>query len=302
MSLPLVTINIPTYKQEKYIRRAIKSALNQDYPNLQILVSDDCSPDNTFAEALKLASDKVTVFQTPRNLGRVGNYHYMLYEKATGDWVVNLDGDDYYSDPSFISTAIRRLQEHPSAIMYVAGASELKEEKGTITHSPIYLDNNVTLLSGIDYVLNFYKMGTVGQHFSVLYNRAQALSTGFYILDSLGADTDSICRLALKGDVVIEKKWVGVWTSHGSNASYTLDESNVHKEITMLEQIAKAAMEVGDKTKVKEWLEESKNMKLRAVLYERIRNSPKKEAYRLLFQNWNWKKQDIKELIKLLIR
>ncbi|MBK8519921.1 MAG: glycosyltransferase family 2 protein [Chitinophagaceae bacterium] len=44
---PLVTIAIPTYNNERYIADAITSAMAQDYPNLEILIADDASEDNT---------------------------------------------------------------------------------------------------------------------------------------------------------------------------------------------------------------------------------------------------------------
>jgi glycosyltransferase involved in cell wall biosynthesis len=47
MAPPRVSIIIPTYNQSKYIVRAIESALSQDYPNLEIIISDDNSPDET---------------------------------------------------------------------------------------------------------------------------------------------------------------------------------------------------------------------------------------------------------------
>ncbi len=49
MNFPKVSIMIPTYNQQKYIVRAIESALSQDYPNMEIVISDDNSPDETQA-------------------------------------------------------------------------------------------------------------------------------------------------------------------------------------------------------------------------------------------------------------
>ncbi|OOY43917.1 glycosyltransferase family 2 protein, partial [Solemya velum gill symbiont] len=45
---PLVTIALPAFRQESYIGQAIDSLLNQTYSNLEILISDDASPDGTF--------------------------------------------------------------------------------------------------------------------------------------------------------------------------------------------------------------------------------------------------------------
>ena len=48
-TLPAVSVLIPTYNQEKYIVQSVESALIQDYPNLEIIVSNDNSKDNTEA-------------------------------------------------------------------------------------------------------------------------------------------------------------------------------------------------------------------------------------------------------------
>jgi len=47
-NLPKVTIMIATYNQERFIGEAIESAMAQDYPNLEIVVCDDCSTDRTY--------------------------------------------------------------------------------------------------------------------------------------------------------------------------------------------------------------------------------------------------------------
>jgi glycosyltransferase involved in cell wall biosynthesis len=299
---PLVTINIPTYNQEKYIAKAIRSAIDQDYPNLQINVSDDCSTDNTLKIAKTFEREQVKVFKTSTNAGRVANYRNMLYNLSKGEWVVNLDGDDCYNDPTFISEAVELLTMHPSCVMYVAGSSSLDEETGKIQKAPIYLKNVVTILKGTDYVLNFYKYGQIGQHFSVIYNRDIALQTNFYILDSLGADTDSICRLALKGNVIVHKKWIGVWTSHSRNASYTLHMTNVQKELNMLEHVASAARNYLPGKTVDRWLKESKQLKLKNSLYFSLPSFSLDEGLRLLMRNWSWRMQDFKELIKIFLR
>jgi glycosyltransferase involved in cell wall biosynthesis len=302
MTQPLVTITIPTYNQEKYIGRAIESCLKQDYPNLEIIVSDDCSTDGTYSAAKAYEGNQVKVHRTPANMGRVKNYRHTLYNLAKGEWVVNLDGDDFYNDPTFIAEAVQLLQSNPGCVMYAGGASGLEEATGKITQSPIYLKQPVTILKGTDYVLNFYKYGQIGQHFSVLYNRPLALSTDFYSLDSLGADTDSICRLALKGNVLVHKKWVGVWTSHGNNASYTLDTTRVDKELRMLEHIGEAARAHLPEETVAKWLRESKQLKFKQALWATMPRLSFNEGFSQLLKHWTWHLQDCKELIKLFLR
>ncbi|MBO9592158.1 MAG: glycosyltransferase family 2 protein [Niabella sp.] len=299
---PLVTIAIPTFNQERYIETAITSALNQDYPNLEIIVCDDNSTDRTFEMINKIRDPRVKIYRTTSNLGRVANYRYILYQLAKGDWMVMLDGDDYYSDPTFISGALKQVNEDPDLVMYVAAASSLIENSGELVPAPIFLKHQLTKLKGLDYVLGFYKYGAIGQHFAVIYKRSLALATNFYSLDSLGADTDSICRLALKGFVLIEKKWVGVWRSHGNNASYTLSVTNVDKEVKMLRSIADEALKYGEEKRIETWFKENALKKRKTAIYEYVKTLPKIPALKILIRNWTWSKQDFKEVVKKVIR
>ena len=97
-SLPLVSIVIPTYNNATYIADALKSAISQDYSNLEIIVLDDASNDNTAEIVNPYTTDpRVRYFKNDQNIGRVANYHKGLYDLARGEWYLNLDGDDLIS-------------------------------------------------------------------------------------------------------------------------------------------------------------------------------------------------------------
>src|SRR6202008_1761874 len=99
---PKVTVMIPTYGQADVILRAVDSALAQDYANLEVVVIDDCSPDTTGAVVAARRATRLPHPRNDRNLGRVANYRHGLYGLARGDWVINLDGDDYFVDAGFV--------------------------------------------------------------------------------------------------------------------------------------------------------------------------------------------------------
>lgn len=95
---PLLTFALFGYNQEKYIREAIEGAFAQTYSPLEIILSDDCSPDGTFAIMQEMAAaytgpHKVRAVQTPRNLGLI--QHMLLRgREAEGEVVVVAAGDD----------------------------------------------------------------------------------------------------------------------------------------------------------------------------------------------------------------
>lgn len=299
--LPKVTINIPTYNQEKYIARAIESCLKQDYPNLEIIVSDDCSTDETFAIAKRYEGDIVKVCKTLKNIGRVANYRYTLQNLSSGDWVVNLDGDDFYDDSTFVSEAIHHISRDSSIVMYAAGAKALYEETGKIEISVMGIEQESICMPGTAFVLNYPTLNAT-QHFAVIYNRKLALQTGFYILDSLGTDTDSLCRLALKGNVFIQKKYVGVWTSHQHNASYTLTMLDIEKEINMLTHIAAELKNYVPQKVADSWLMQRVEEKNRFALNLNLSKLPLKEAWKLYQQNAKPSRFFVREGAKLFLR
>ena len=89
-----VTIMIPTYNQAGFIRDAIDSALAQNYPELEVIVCDDASSDETYQVVASIQDRRLKYIRNPINLGRTNNYKNLLHNHAIGDFVVNLDGDD----------------------------------------------------------------------------------------------------------------------------------------------------------------------------------------------------------------
>jgi alpha-1,3-rhamnosyltransferase len=98
-SYPLVSIIVITYNSAKYIVEALDSAFNQTYPNIELIISDDCSSDNTL-DICKRWGDGHTkrftrfeIIKAPKNGGVPSNYN-RAERICKGDWVKILEGDD----------------------------------------------------------------------------------------------------------------------------------------------------------------------------------------------------------------
>lgn len=96
--LPHATIFLLTYNQEHLVREAVRSVLAQDYPDLQVILSDDRSTDGTFAileeeAAAYRGPHRLLVRQPPHNLGLV-HHLYDVAAVATGGLLVCAEGDD----------------------------------------------------------------------------------------------------------------------------------------------------------------------------------------------------------------
>lgn len=95
---PLVTFFVFAYNQEDVVEEAIEGALSQTYPNLEIILSDDCSQDRTHQLMKEAAhtyrgSHEVIVNRNPNNLGLVGHVN-RAFQLAAGSLIVFAGGDD----------------------------------------------------------------------------------------------------------------------------------------------------------------------------------------------------------------
>ena len=95
--LPLVTIIVPTYNVADYIENAIDSLLYQTYTNLEIIIVDDCSTDDTLKIIKNKYSknNKIKIFENKKNLGSAFTRNIGI-QQAKGKYIALLDADDYY--------------------------------------------------------------------------------------------------------------------------------------------------------------------------------------------------------------
>jgi len=231
---PKVTIVIPAYNQANYLPTAIESALAQNYENVEIVVSDDCSTDNTGDLIKKYINDKrVRYFRNESNCGRVANYRHTLENRTTGEWVVNLDADDYFTDPSFISRAIKYIHSYGTEkVVFVQAGHAVKTPNGkTIRVDIPDIKGDVEIMDGTDYFLNFNHFS----HLASIFNRALALSLEFYRYNILSSDIESFLRLSLHGKVILMRETVGVWVHHGANESQRLSIPAVEMNMIRIE-------------------------------------------------------------------
>lgn len=110
-----ISVVIPAYKNEETIERAVMSALSQTYGNVEVVAVDDGSPDKTGEILDKLAGEHKNLLVIHKENGGVSAARNDGIRKASGRWLVTLDGDDYMDD-----IMLERLHEAA-----VRGQSEL---------------------------------------------------------------------------------------------------------------------------------------------------------------------------------
>lgn len=91
-----VTVCIPVYNVEKYISRCLESVVNQTYKDLEIIVVNDCTPDNSIeiVEKFALNDHRIKIINHDKNKGLM-MARKTAYTAATGDYITFCDSDDY---------------------------------------------------------------------------------------------------------------------------------------------------------------------------------------------------------------
>ncbi len=114
---PLVSIGLPLYNAGEHTRRILDNLTSQDYPNLEIVVSDNASTDDTWAICQEYASQdaRIRLYQNETNRGYMYNFE-RVYRLAIGTYFMWAAHDDYWH-PTFVSCCTVALEAHPTAVM-----------------------------------------------------------------------------------------------------------------------------------------------------------------------------------------
>ena len=106
---PLVSVVMPAYNAAKFLARAIDSVLAQTYPNIELVIADDASIDNTCAIVEQYKDDRIKLIKDKVNSGSAYMPRYRAYLFSSAEYVLNLDSDDYL-EPTYIERLMSRLE------------------------------------------------------------------------------------------------------------------------------------------------------------------------------------------------
>jgi glycosyltransferase involved in cell wall biosynthesis len=133
MHVPRVSIGLPVYNGERYLRFAIDSLLEQDYIDFELIISDNASTDATQAICEEFADKdpRVRYYRNQTNLGASGNYD-RVFELARGELFKWAAHDDVHL-PGFLRRCVEVFEQAPSTVVLVAPRTEIIDEDGRRT-------------------------------------------------------------------------------------------------------------------------------------------------------------------------
>lgn len=141
----LVTIGMPMYNASLHIRETLSSLLNQSYKNIEIIICDDCSTDDSvdIVNAIMKTDSRIKLFLHPQNIGLVNNFNFTA-SKASGEFFMWGDQDDLWH-PSFIELCLQEFKKNKKLVLSATYGSSFSVENGL--HKTAFIDSGINTVS-----------------------------------------------------------------------------------------------------------------------------------------------------------
>lgn len=180
MTAPKVSVVIPAYNNEPFIRQAISSVLDQENVDLELIVADHSSDDGTWAAMQEFADDpRVRLLTTEAGGGAERNFNRVSRE-ARGEYIKLLPGDDYLL-PGVLQRQVEALDGDPSAAL-TACRRTLIDARGDVIVRAYGLKGVKGPMSGADAIRHVVRTGSnvFGEPGSVLMRRKALADAGYW--------------------------------------------------------------------------------------------------------------------------
>jgi glycosyltransferase involved in cell wall biosynthesis len=197
MTVPLVSIGMPVYNEERYVAAALDSLLAQDYPNLEVIVSDNGSTDDTEAICRRYAEhdQRVKYHRFTENRGVTENFRYVL-KTASGEYFMWAAGHDLWS-PNLVSECAALLDSRSDAVI-AFGCSHWIDADG----SPMDRFSGWSDTHGMEVVGRFFTVFWGNMHPILGLMRMAAVRRVRKIHGMAGSDLILLLEMILQGHFV----------------------------------------------------------------------------------------------------
>jgi glycosyltransferase involved in cell wall biosynthesis len=225
---PLVSILIPNYNYGHYLENCIESALNQTYPNLEIIFQDNNSTDDSYDIALKYEKKcrgTNRYFSADRNKRNVGSdkNSTICRKRSEGKYLMHLSSDDAIK-PTFIERCVDIMEKYNYVGMVMSHRDEI-DENGIITETPPFY-NKSCVVQGEDQAAVFMMAGIAVPsqiliRSSILELSIKRRTTSFQV----AGDWYSNFLMACCGDVAYINEALCYYRIHAGNETSESEEN-----------------------------------------------------------------------------
>ena len=139
---PRLSVGLPVYNGERYLREALDALLAQTYTDFELIISDNASTDRTSEICQEYAArdPRIRYLRQHTNLGAVPN-HNLLVDEARGTYYKWASHDDLYR-PELLEKCVRELDTHPDVVLVHAWDAVIDDHGRTVREVPYELDTD----------------------------------------------------------------------------------------------------------------------------------------------------------------
>lgn len=232
----LVTVGIPVYNGEAFIRRAVDSALAQTYADIEVLVVDNASTDGTLEAIAGIDDPRLRVLRNDSNIGAGPNWNRVLAE-ARGDYVKLLSADDLLT-PECISEQVMGMESSDEIVLVTAKRLVIDKDDDRIgVRGPGRMAGHVL---GAQAAREMVRSGTnlVGEPSSTLIRVSALEAAGdFDVAAPYCIDMDLWMRLLRFGDLYVIPKVLSSYRVSVGSWSTDVAESQTDDVVELLERV-----------------------------------------------------------------
>lgn len=194
---PLVSIGMPLFNEARFLKDSLDSILAQDYPNLEIIISDNASTDETLSISQRLTGGRIDVLlhRFDENRGAAENFRYVL-SASKGKYFMWASGHDLWA-PNYISENVELLEAAPTAVVAFGTSVWIDGNGQKIAKYFGYTDTR-----GMTSVARFFTIFWGNMHPVLGLMRKSALDKTRSMVNTVGTDLILLTQLALQGDFV----------------------------------------------------------------------------------------------------
>lgn len=230
MKNKLVSILIPLYNSEEWIAETITSLLEQTHQNIEIIIIDDSSTDNSFQIAKTFSSEKVKVFQQAHKGACAARNK--AFEISKGDYIQYIDADDILS-PTKIYSQLKLLSNNDNRTIASCGWTKFIKEYKHLKVKPQFINKSYS--NPIQWLTDAWSENEMGQTSIWLTPRNLIEKTGGWNETlTVNQDGEFFCRVLLNASGILYHDDVIVYYRIGNPQSITHREKSFEKGESLL--------------------------------------------------------------------
>lgn len=241
-----VSIIIPTRNRSSYLHRAAKHAFAQDYPNIEVIISNNASSDDTteVLEQIQKEFDSLKVVTHKELLPLNVHWDKVIREHSSGELLLVIPDDDILIDETYISKAVALFEKYKDIGIVFANYNAILTDGTIKTAHDTQLDEYVPKeLIFNNFNKNAFNTKGFGiPHLTAVFSRQAYLDVDGFDYDCMSPDTYLWLKILLKYNIGFVKDRVANYLLHENNLSKKANLQQFHSDTAIPRKIKEFAL------------------------------------------------------------